>query len=198
MKYEIRFRKGIAAGLFALVASLTSYGFAEEIANYSNCDTCPGNIAYRGGEAREILGRSGFQMLREMKPLTRRALKVDLEDFKQSTSKDPSSGREIEIRAHRIGIHIKSLLDGSYIQVVVDQEKARASNVLELWRPEIYLQSPESNKISLKDPLEVAWEKMKTSHLYEWAFGGQGGKRAPSLLGQRILKALQMVAENPS
>jgi hypothetical protein len=79
--------------------------------------------------------------------------------------------------------------------VVADQVSAKGTDLIENWRPEIYLQSKKVDEIDLQDPLEVAWEKMKESHIYGWIFGGQAKTRQSSLLGSKILESFQLVAQ---
>jgi hypothetical protein len=144
---------------------------AETVSNYSDCKTCWGSIHYDPGETLQILGQKTFDLAARLSDMDEGIIKrkIDLEGVKTpGSAKDPDDGYEIKIAASRQTIYIRDLKDKSYIHLVPDFDGLAAGRQLKQWRPEIFLQAGVGQKIELKDPLTLAWKKMKTSSIYQW------------------------------
>jgi len=186
--------------LIFLLLSITSFmapGFAEEIKNYSNCDSCPGTIHFGAVEARNVIGLEGMKLIQKMTQPDHVIIKIDIDGvLRNGSAEDRDTGYEIKIDSYQHVVYIQSLLDESYIQIVNDFQNARRSTSLHDWHPEIYLQSSHSDKIRREDTVTAAWEKMKTSHIYDWIFGDQNYEDQLDCLGNKILYAFKLIAEN--
>jgi hypothetical protein len=179
------------------IASFMATGYAEEVENYGDCDICPGTIHYGAVEARKVIGLEGLKLIRKMTGSDHVIIKIDTDGvLKNGSSEDPETAYEIKIDYYQHTVYIKSLLDESYIQIVSDFQNAKRSSSLHDWHPEIYLQSSQSDKIILEDTVTDAWEKMKKSHIYYWIFSHQNHRSHLVLLGNKILYAFKLIAEN--
>lgn len=190
----------IKALIFLLsITSFMAFGYAEEVKNYSNCDVCAGTIHFGVAEARKVIGLEGMKLIRKMTRSDHIIIKVDIDGvLRNGSAGDSDTGYEIKIDSYQNVVYIKSLLDESYIQIVNVFQNAQRSNSLHDWHLEIYLQSAQSDKIRLEDTVTIAWEKMKTSHVYDWIFCDQDYKDHLDLLGNKILYAFKLIADNKS
>ncbi len=183
-------------GIVILSLLLTAPGYAEDVKNYSNCDICPGTIHYGAVQARKIIGSEGLKLILKTDRSKRVIIKVDLDgELANGTADDNDTGYEIEISSFQNAVYLRSLFDGSYIQIVTYSLNAQRSGISPDWQPAIYLQSSQTDKIRLEDTVTAAWKKMKTSHIYDWVFSGQSHMDHLDLLGNKILYSLTLVAE---
>jgi len=186
--------------ILIFLLSITSFmasGYAENVKNYSNCDICSGTIHYGAVEARKVIGLEGLKLIRKMTRSDHVIIKIDIDGVSRNgSSEETNTAYEIKIDYYQKIVYIKSLLDESYIQIVTDFRNAQRSTSLHDWHPEIYLQSSQSDKISLEDTVTAAWEKMKKSHIYDWVFCDKNYKHHLDLLGNKILYAFKLIAEN--
>ena len=67
------------------------------------------------------------------------------------------------------------------------------ASTFDSWWPEIYLYAAKSDEIDLKDSMDVAWEKMKTSAVYYWVASKDENIEWEVLLKTRILKMLMLM-----
>ena len=184
--------KIISIFLLGALVALGSLVYAEDIKNYSNCDVCPGAIHYGTEEARKIMGYTGFRLASKLKK--EKIVKIDMDGvLANGSEKDPDTGYEIKIWGTSI-LFIKDITDGSFIQIVSDHLNTSRTSSFNNWKPEIYLESSTLQKISLEDPLKVAWAKMKASNIYRWVAPGKDIDW-PSLLKKKIVEAMQLMAQ---
>jgi len=181
--------------IFLLGASmmLGSLVYAEDIKNYSDCDVCPGAIHYGSEEAKKILGPAVFRLASRLKE--DKTIKIDMDGvLKNGSEKDPDAGYEIKIWGTDI-LFIKSIIDGSLIQIVTDKLNTGQAGSFDNWQPEIYLDSRPSQEIDLEDSVKVAWTKMKASNIYRWVAPGKYAINWPSMLKKKILEAMQLMVQ---
>ena len=179
--------------LLGTLVALGSLVHAEDIKNYSDCDVCTGAIHYGTEEARKIMGHSGFRLASRLKQ--EKVVRVDMDGvLVNGSEKDPDKGYEIKIWGTDI-LFIKNIVDGSLIQIVTDRLNAGRGKSFDNWKPEIYLESGSSQPISLEDPLETAWDKMKASGIYRWTATGKDKAVWSVLLKKKITEAMQLMTQ---
>ncbi|MBI5559632.1 MAG: hypothetical protein HY885_18570 [Deltaproteobacteria bacterium] len=158
----------------AAVMSIFAPGaiLAEEIKNFSDCDTCQGGIHYGANEARKIVGAEGYQAIQVLRKSQKR-VKIDLDGaMALGSENDADTGYEITIWGFD-PVFIKSLRDDSSIQLVTDAVRAQNPEQTVNWSPEVYLYAQEADEIHMKDSVSVGWEKMRASHIYQWIISGE-------------------------
>ena len=182
--------------IVSLFSFIPGYILAENIRNYSGCEVCSGGIHLDHQESRAILSESAKRVIQMMRS-KRKGVKIDLDDVLPRGSQDASvSGYEIYCYGYD-PFYIKSLIDGSRIQVVTDPVGARAQERPSAWQPEIYLYSGKSYDIVLSDSVETGWEKLRGSHIYFWVSSinasGMAANRWLDALGKRIADMLHLM-----
>lgn len=168
--------------------------FGEDNKNYSNCGVCAGTIHYGYEEARELMGEEIFSLIRRVANSKDQVMLLDMDGvMKPVRDREKEAGYEIRITCYRHVIYIRSLMDASYIQIVTD-ESLPLSAVLSDWHPEMYLQSGDTNQIALGESTDVAWNKMKQSHIYNWITSGKDKVEIRGMLKEKILYTLGLLA----
>ncbi len=178
--------------LFTLF-SLTAY--AEENSNYADCDVCHGSIHLTIPETRGLLGIKGANTIKKLPLPYKRQIKIDLDRILINGTKDtPNEGYEIMIWGS-VNFIIKSLVDRSSIFMVTSRRQL--SNYEEshdhVYQPHIYLSSGHDDEIALDDSIEIAWEKMKFSKIYQWVGKADTKEEWLNLLGGKILQSMELV-----
>jgi len=174
---------------FAMIFYFSSV-LGEDISNYSGCDVCEGAIHYGYAEARGIIGPEGMKLI-AMLP-KRPSVKIDLDGVrKPGSTNDPDAGFEIYAWGRDV-IFIKHLYDESKIYIVADRQNASHGKFSE-WYPEIYMETSHDNSIHLKDSVEKAWKKMKSSMIYEWMTQGHTGPSPGPVIGLKIRAILNLM-----
>lgn len=188
----LRFTTVLAVFCLAfLVFAQTDHVQAEDIQNYSGCDVCPGGIHFHPKETREILPEKTRDTIRSMRP-KRPGIKIDLDGvLPQGSQNTPSAGYEIYSYGYN-PFYIKSLIDGSRIQVITDPDGLQHVNK-DKWKPEMYLYSSKANDISLTDSVDAAWSTFKKSHISYWISSESNERQWLHDLGQKIAEMLRMV-----
>ncbi|WP_124327463.1 hypothetical protein [Desulfonema ishimotonii] len=186
--------KTLLTGLLLLVATL---GYAQDIKNYNDCEVCPGQIHYGAEEARKILGQKVFDMLRRNLRTTDKIVKIDLNGvLKNGSEKVPDSDYEVKISSFSSFIYIKSLVDHSFVQLIPDDFNAqKITSAPSEWYPEIFMQAAQSDRVHLAETTEIAWQKFRDSHIYQWITDGKADADFAAALSGKITYALECVAK---
>lgn len=165
------FLKCILAGLLLLVLQPV-FSHAEKVKPLNpDCDVCPIVICYENAEARDLLGKEGKSLLLKLNSLEQKKIKIDLDGLKiVGSEKDDDDGYELSISGNKFSITINSIMDHSSIQIKTDFNNLISRNKHSIWAPEIHLRP--RNAIEKNDNLESAWEKMKSSTIYQHINGG--------------------------
>lgn len=181
--------------IFLLIAILAaSFAYAEDIQTYGSCDICPGQIHYGPDEAKEILGPEGPKLVSKL--TKHKALKIDLDGvLKNGSQEDSDKGYELVISSGQSVIDIKDIHDKSYLLIVTDHFRARQTEAVDSWRPEIYLQSRLSDRINRDDSLTVAWGKFEKSNIYQWVGLAEEKTDWRPLLRVKVLQAIKLMGD---
>jgi hypothetical protein len=166
--------------------------YAEDNKNYANCDICHGGIHYGPEEAKEILGKECFDLIALLRDQLK-TVKIDLDgDLKNGSRETPDTGYEIKAWGAD-PFYIEDLRDGSIILISSQTADLGQASTFGSWWPEIYLYASESDEIDLKDSMDVAWEKMKSSAIYFWVMSENENMEWNGLLKARMLKVLKLI-----
>ena len=189
MKLRLEYAFLILATLLFSISTL----HAEDNKNYADCEVCRGGIHYGPEEAKEILGQGCFDLFVQLTDQSK-TVKLDLDGVLKNGSREkPDTGYEIKVWGAD-PFYIKDLRDGSMILISSRVEDFGLTPTFDNWKPEIYLYAAKSDGIDLKDPMDVAWEKMKTSAVYYWVVSKDENIEWEALLKDRILKMLTLMA----
>lgn len=179
--------------LFIVVCliSFCALSFAEENANYADCDVCHGAIYFPPIETKALLGIEGIRLAAEI--LEFKVIKIDLDGVLANGSKDtPDNGFEIQIWGREI-LYIKDLRDHSLILVVTSGQGTSAADAQYTQR--IYLESAGNDEIELTDSIDVAWIKMKHTNIYQWVGNTKNKDEWLALLKIKIFLAMEMLGK---
>jgi len=181
--------------IFLVIAIfITPFAHAEDVQTYGGCDICPGQIHYGPDDAREILGPEGLKLVLRLK--RNKETKIDLDGvLKNGSQEDSEKGYELVISSGQNVIDIKDMHDKSYLLIVTDHLSARQTGALDTWRPEIYLQSTPSDRISRDDSLKVAWDKFEKSNIYQWVGIEEDKMNWHILLTDKVLQAIELMGD---
>lgn len=190
----MRFKTGPAILIaIAMVFSVSSLN-AEDIKNYADCDVCHGGIHYGPDEAKEILGKECFDLFAQLDDKSK-TIKIDLDGVRKPGSKDsPNTGYEIMVWGVS-PFYIKDLRDGSKIQIINHVINPSKPLSTDNWVPDIYLYAAKSDEIDLKDAMDVAWEKLKSSGIYFWVLSENENKDWNDALKNKILEMLKLMTK---
>ena len=190
MKLRLEYALVIWIALFFSFSSLN----AEDNKNYASCEVCRGGIHYGPEEAKEILDKECFDLFAQLKDQSK-TIKIDLDGVLKNGSREkPDTGYEIKVWGAD-PFYIKDLRDGSTILISSQVEDLSQAPTFDSWKPEIYLYASKSDGIDLKDPMDVAWEKMKTSAVYFWVVSKDENMEWNDSLKSRILKVLKLMTQ---
>ncbi len=152
---------------------------AQDIANYSDCDVCPGTIHYGPEEVEALIGKETLSMIGKIAygeegKIQKRVLLIDLDGVRtHGDGKSDPAGYELKVQATRresldtTVIYIWDLRDDSYIQLAGESTPNPP-----FWKADLYLQAGEDQKIELADSADIAWAKLKESHIHKWVMDG--------------------------
>ena len=148
------------AAVFSFFILIFGTANAEQVANFSDCDVCPGAIYLSSKEANPLLGEKIFERL--SKTPRGKVVKIDLDGvLKRGSGASSDEGYELRIWNNGNVVMIRDLRDSSIIQLVVS---GSASNPV----AKIYLNSSTDNEIALSDPINLAWKKFRFTNIYHW------------------------------
>ncbi len=177
--------------LAALLFSISTL-HAEDNKNYADCEVCRGGIHYAPGEAKEILGEECFELFVQLTDQSK-TIKIDLDGVLKNGSREkPDTGYELKVWGAD-PFYIQDLRDGSIILISGQTADLGQASTFNSWWPEIYLYAAKSDGIDLEDPMDVAWEKMKTSAIYYWVISKDENMEWNELLKVRVLKMLKLM-----
>lgn len=187
--------------VFILVAMMAwgTIAAAEDIANDSGCDVCAGAIHFGPEETRKIFGDEIREKINSFGWQGQKCVWVDLDGaLKNTETPKDESLFEIKIYGTVLTVFIKSLIDGSVMELIVNnveevKDDAPAEMII-AWYPEIYLYAGDSQPINLTDSLDVAWSKLKERHVFQWAGRGKDVRVNPEELRKQIMTALKTLA----
>lgn len=175
----------------AIVMTVSSL-HAEDNKNYADCDVCRGGIHYGPDEAKVILEKECLDLFVLLEDAAK-TIKLDLDGVLKTGSKDtPDSGYEIKIWGVS-PFFIKDLRDGSMILITNSVNDPARGPTMENWKPEIYLYASKSNEIDLKDSMDIAWEKIKSSGIYFWISSENEGNQWNASFKKKILETLKLM-----
>jgi hypothetical protein len=185
--------------LSALLLSLPIFGAglvsAESIRTYGDCKPCPGTIALEAAEVRPLLDTAGMAAVRQLSPETRRVIKLDIDGkIAEGDADSPDEGYEIALQATSGMVYIRSLVDRSYIHLVADSAGANRGGFIG-WNPEIFLQAGVEDRFEQSVSIDTAWEKVRNSHVYQWAANFVDGAEGAEPLADRLRYVVQRLAE---
>ena len=187
--------------LSTLLLSLSIFGAgpgrvsAESIRTYGDCKPCPGTIALEAAEVRPLLDTRGMAAVRRLSPETRRVIKLDIDGkIPEGNLDSPDEGYEIALQAGSGMVFIRSLVDRSYIHLVADSAGANRGGFIG-WNPEIFLQAGLEDRFEQSVSIDTAWEKVRNSHVYQWATNFVDGAEGAEPLADRLQYAVQRLAE---
>ncbi len=166
--------------------------YAEDIANYSDCDVCPGTIHYGPDDARRLLGQQGFDLITQLKQFDRITINLD-EVLPSSPPKGPAKPCAVKLHGNALVIYLQDAIDESYVQIVTDYPRAQQTGSLVEWLPEIYMQSAKANSIELTDSLDLAWDKMRESNIYRWVMAVNEDARWTEAMMNRLVQVLKIL-----
>ena len=96
--------------------------------------------------------------------------KIDLDGHKGiGTEKDSDDDYELLVFVYKDKIAINSIQDGSSINIKTDLNEAESHRDINKWNPEVQLILSREYEIKKSDTLDLAWEKVKGSSIYEYA-----------------------------
>jgi hypothetical protein len=188
MKLKREYAVLILMALFFFASPLD----AEDNKNYADCEVCHGGIHYGPEEAKEILGKECFDLFVLLAD-NQKTIKLDLDGvLKNGSGEKPDTGYELKIWGAS-PFFVKDLRDGSIILISNRVEDSSRALIFDNWKPEIYLYAAKSDNIDLEDSMDVAWEKMKTSAVYQWVISEGGGMEWEEVLKARMIKMLTLM-----
>ena len=186
--------------LFAILVFGAIAG-AEDIKNDSGCDVCDGAIHFGPEETRKILGEGIHEKIKNMWWQGQKSVWVDLDGVLINTeAPDNESPFEIKIYGTMFRIFVKSLMDGSVMELVLDKVKEgeeddkNFASVLVTWDPEIFLYAGHDEPIDLTDSLDVAWKKITERHIFQWMSRGKDIRASPEEMRKQVWSALEVLA----
>jgi hypothetical protein len=186
-----------------ITAALVVLGFsqgtkAEDIKNDSGCEVCAGAIHYGSTESNVILGDKIRDKVTRWSWDGQKSVWVDLDGvLVPSALPEDARGYELKISGTRNMILIKSLMDGSQMELIFSPATIDPNDKAASWAPEIFLFGADADTISLQDPLDKAWGKIKKTHIYKWAGEGRDLRKSPGELRKQTLYALKLMGPNP-
>jgi len=185
----------IYLGFSAIAILITPVACAEDIQTYGGCDICPGQIHYGPEEAREILGSEGLKLVTKLH--RNKAVKIDLDKVRENgTEEDSDEGYELVITSGQNVIDVKDIHDNSYVLIVTDHFSARGAETLDGWRPEIYLQARQADRIDREGSLREAWDKFEKSNIYQWVGLKEDEMSWRAVLGNKLLEAITLMGDD--
>ena len=153
--------------LICLVFAVPTVLLAERVKPLNpDCAVCPVVISYEGEEAKKLLGKEGEVLLKELSNIGEKTIKIDMDGIRKPGSEsDSDDGYEFLVFVHPNLIVINCIQDNSSLQIKTDYTKLIPEDSAG-WPTEIHIRSAEPS-IEKDDDLEIAWEKVKISRLYE-------------------------------
>ena len=173
---------------------------AEDIKNDSGCDVCDGAIHFGPEETRDIFGDEVRQKISGMWWKGQKSVWIDLDGVWKNTEMPKNENQfEIKIYGTVLRIFVKSLVDDSIIEIVINNVEPVADNASPLeapvdWLPEIYLYAGHADPINLTDPVDAAWKKMEERHIYQWISRGKDLRTDPKEMRTQIMSVLNTLA----
>ena len=133
---------------------------AEQVANFSDCDVCPGAIYLPPKEANPILGEKIFEHFSKIH--RGKVVKIDLDSvLKSGSGASLDDGYELRIWKNGNLALIRDLRDNSLIQLVITGTASKP-------QAEIYLNASKDQEIDLSDSIDLAWMKFRFTNIYQW------------------------------
>jgi hypothetical protein len=167
---------------------------AESIGTFGDCDVCPGTLHLTASDVRPLLDTAGMGAVRNISRDLRRIVKLDVDGKTPEGNADsPDAGYEIVLQATNGMVFIRSLVDRSYIHLLPDAAGANRGGFIG-WNPEMYLQAGVDDRFDQRVSVDIAWEKVQKSHVYQWATNYVDGAEGAEPLGDRLRYAVKRLA----